>query len=181
VSCFGVAAYLLVSKGALTLDVGVGRRTRPLGPIRLDIAASPQVVFDIIASPYLDRTPRAMQAKLRVLERGSDMVLAAHFTDVGWGLTTSTVEVVRFERPSRVTFHLVRGPVPHVTEAFELAANGAGTAFTYTGEIGADFWRLGAWWANKVAGRWESTVARTLADVQAEAERRAGVAAASAS
>jgi hypothetical protein len=31
-----------------------------------------------------------------VLERSSDLVLAAHLTDVGWGLTTTTVETVRF-------------------------------------------------------------------------------------
>jgi hypothetical protein len=27
---------------------------------------------------------------------------------------------VRFERPERITFRLVRGPVPHVVETYEL-------------------------------------------------------------
>jgi hypothetical protein len=38
------------------------------------------------------------------------MVLAAHFTPVKCGVTT-TLETVRFERPNRIDFRLVRGPV----------------------------------------------------------------------
>lgn len=106
-------------RGALTLDLGVGRRIRPLGPISRAIAAPPDIVFDVIAGPYLGRTPRALRDELEVLERGSDMVLAAHFTTVG-RLTTTTVETVRFERPDRVTFRLVRGPVPYVEITTEL-------------------------------------------------------------
>jgi hypothetical protein len=165
--------YVLLVKGALTLDLGVGRVTRPLGPIQRDIAAPPELVFDIIAAPYLGKTPRAMAGKLQVLERGQDMVLADHLTDVGRGLVASTVEVVRFERPSTVSFRLVRGPVPLVTETFALEPIEAGTRFTYTGEMGADFWALGAWWANVVAARWEAAVAESLASITAESERRA--------
>ena len=58
---------------------------RPLGPQQLEMAAPRELVFDVIAEPYLGRTPRALADKLRVLERGSDMVLAAHFTPVGGG------------------------------------------------------------------------------------------------
>jgi hypothetical protein len=43
-----------------------------LGPLRMSIAAPRETVFDVIAAPYLGRTPRAMGAKLDVLERGSD-------------------------------------------------------------------------------------------------------------
>ena len=167
------AGYELVVRGALTLDLGVGRRVRPLGPITIAIAAAPETVFDVVAAPYLGRTPRAMQAKLRVLERGSDMVLAAHYTTVG-RRTTTTVETVRFERPGRVAFRLVRGPVPHVVERFELRAAGEGTELSYVGEIGADLWRLGRWWADRVAEPWERTVERSLEGIRIEAERRAG-------
>jgi hypothetical protein len=38
------------------------------------------------------------------------MVLAAHFTPITFGVAT-TVETVRFERPERVDFRVVRGPV----------------------------------------------------------------------
>ena len=74
------AGGLLVTRAGLTLDLGIGRRLRPLGPIRIQIAAPPEVVFDVIAAPYLRKTPRAMRDKLEVIERGTDLVLAAHHT-----------------------------------------------------------------------------------------------------
>jgi hypothetical protein len=170
----GVAkVYVLIIRGALTLDLGIGRRVRPLGPIEVKIAADPETVFDIIAVPYLGKTPHAMENKLRVLERGTDMVLAEHLTEVGRGQTAVTVETVHFERPHTIRFRLVRGPVPHVTETFDMRPDDGGTSFTYTGEIGADFWGLGAWWANQVAVKWEKTVEGSVASVKEEAERRA--------
>jgi Polyketide cyclase / dehydrase and lipid transport len=167
------AGAALVARAGLTLDIGVGRRLRPLGPIALDIAAPPEVVFDVIAAPYLGRTPRALRGKLEVLERGADLVLAAHFTPVAPGLTVTTVETVRFERPHRVSFRLVKGPVPHVLERYELRPSESGTAFEYRGELGTDLWALGAVWAGVVAPSWEQTVASSLEGVRVEAERRA--------
>jgi hypothetical protein len=171
------AGGALVARAGLTLDIGIGRRLRPLGPIALQIAAPPEVVFDVIAAPYLGRTPRALRGKLEVLERGSDLVLAAHFTPVARGLTVTTVETVRFERPHRISFRLLKGPVPHVAERYELRPRDGGTAFEYTGELGTDLWALGAWWGGIVAPSWERTVAGSLEGVRAEAERRAGGAA----
>src|SRR5215210_7939390 len=113
----------LVARAGLTLDIGIGRRLRTLGPIALDIAAPPDVVFDVIAAPYLRRTPRALRGKLEVIERGADLVLAAHFTRIAPGLTVTTVETVRFERPHHISFRLLKGPVPHVLERYELRAN----------------------------------------------------------
>jgi hypothetical protein len=168
------AGAALVARAGLTLDIGVGRRLRPLGPIALDIAAPPEVVFDVIAAPYLGRTPRALGSKLEVIERGADLVLAAHFTPVAPGLTVTTVETVRFERPHRVSFRLVKGPVPHVLERYELRPSEIGTAFEYRGELGTDLWALGALWAAVVAPSWEQTVANSLEGVRVEAERRAG-------
>ena len=129
------AGGALVARAGLTLDIGLGRRVRPLGPIRLQIAAPPEVVFDVIAAPYLGKTPRAMRGKLQVLERGSDLVLAAHFTPLGRGLTVTTVETVRFERPHRISFRLVKGPVPYVLERYELQPRDGATDFAYTGEL----------------------------------------------
>ena len=166
------AGGLLVARAGLTLDLGVGRRLRPLGPIQLQIAAPPEVVFDVIAAPYLRKTPRAMRDKLEVIERGSDLVLAAHHTPLAPGLTVTTVETVRFEPPHRISFRLVKGPVPHVVERYELQPVDGGTAFDYRGELGTDLWALGAWWAGRVAPAWEQTVAVTLDGVRAEAERR---------
>jgi hypothetical protein len=171
------AGYVGLVTGACPVDLGVGRRVRPLGPQLVEMAAPREVVFDVLAEPYLGRAPRALADKLRVLERGSDMVLAAHFTPLGGrlGLVAQTVETVRFTRPERVDFRLVRGPVPHVVEAFELTeqADGASTRLAYHGEIGADLWRVGQRWSGLVARTWEQTVAASLATVKAEAERRA--------
>jgi hypothetical protein len=173
--------YVQVVRGALALDLGIGRRVRPLGSLRMHIAAPQEVVFDVIAEPYLGRAPRALSDKLRVLERGSDLVLAAHFTDVGRGLTATTVETVRFERPERIAFRLVRGPVPHVLETFELRDLDGETDFEYRGELGTDLWALGQWWGSLVARRWEQTVATSLDGVRMESERRAGSSRSSAS
>jgi hypothetical protein len=175
----GVAAagYVGLVTGSCPIDLGIGRRVRPLGPQLVDMAAPREVVFDVIAEPYLGRAPRALADKLRVLDRGSDMVLAAHFTPLGGrlGLVAQTVETVRFTPPERIDFRLVRGPVPHVVETFVLTeqTDSAGTRLAYDGEIGADLWRVGERWCALVAERWEQTVAASLAAVKAEAERRA--------
>lgn len=163
----------LIARGRLTLDLGVGRSVRPLGPVTCKIAAPPELVFDVIAGPYLGRTPRALQQKLQVWERGTDMVLAAHFTPLGNGVAT-TLETVRFERPIRIDFRLVRGPVPHVAESFALKAVATGTELIWEGELGTDLWAVGRWWGDRVARLWESAVRSSFAQVTAEAERRAG-------
>lgn len=166
------AGYLGLVTGACPVDIGVGRRFRPLGPQSVDIAAPRDVVFDVITQPYLGRPTRALQDKIRVLDRGTDMVLAAHFTPVGRGLRAQTVETVRFTRPERVDFRLVRGPVPFVVEEFVLTEEPSGTRLTYRGQMAADLWRLGEAWSTVVARRWEQAVADTLASITSEAERR---------
>jgi hypothetical protein len=166
-------AVLLVSRGAVTVDLGIGRSIRPLGPIEIRIAAPRAVVFDVVSAPYLGRTPRALQSKLRVVERGGEMVLAAHFTQLR-GLVATTLETVRFEAPSRVDFRLVRGPVPYVVEQFLLQEDGEATLFEYRGELGTDGWAAGRLWGRLVARKWERAVRTTLESVRTEAERRAG-------
>jgi hypothetical protein len=172
----GVAGlgYYLVVTGKLTIDTGWGRRLRPLGPFGIEIDAPAETVFDVIAGPYLGRTPRAMSGKLRVLQRGTDMVLAEHYTPVHHGrLTAATLETVIFDRPRRIEFVLVRGPVPHITEEFALAENNGITRLEYSGELGSDFGIAGQWWAERVAAAWESAVRSTFDGIQAEAQRRA--------
>ncbi|MGH3464327.1 MAG: hypothetical protein ACRDP9_22895 [Kribbellaceae bacterium] len=48
---------------------------------------------------------------VEVLERGIDMVLAAHCTPIRGRLRATTVETVRFQPPALIDFRLVRGPV----------------------------------------------------------------------
>jgi Polyketide cyclase / dehydrase and lipid transport len=165
-------AYRLLASGALTLDLDIGRRLQPLGPVDWTIAAAPELVFDVVAAPYFGKTPRALADKLQVWERGSDLVLAAHFTQVKCG-TTTTLETVRFERPHRIDFRLVRGPVPHLVESFLLEASDHGTEFRWQGELGTDGWQLGELWGRIVARAWTRAVEDSVRQIAAEAERRA--------
>lgn len=170
----GAIAYRLVVSGELTLDTGIGRRLRQLGPMSISIAADRETVFDVIASPYLGRTPRALSKEIEVLERSEGMVLAAHRTPVAGGLVTTTVETVRFDPPTMIAFRLVRGPVPHVVESFTLEARQESTRLEYVGELGTDFWTPGRIWGDLVSRSWVATVRGSLERIQAEAERRAG-------
>ena len=86
----GGVGYYLVVTGRLTIDTGWARRLRALGPFGVEIAAPAGTVFDVIAAPYLGRTPRAMAGQLRVLHRGTDMVLARHYTPAHGGRRTAT-------------------------------------------------------------------------------------------
>jgi hypothetical protein len=173
VATAGVAVYLGLVTGAMSLDLGVGRRKRRLGPLTVEVEAPRELVFDVIAAPYAERAPRSLREKVEVLERTGDMVLAAHRTPIRGRLVATTVETVRFTRPEQVDFRLVRGPVPHVVERFVLSASAAGTRLEYEGELGTDLWRLGQAWGDLVADRWERVVAASFETVKAESERRA--------
>ena len=167
----GTALYRSLLTGRVTLDLGVGRRTRALGPLSVDIAAPPETVF-AAAAPYAERRPRALMEKVHILERTDQMVLAAHHTPVGKHLTAVTVESVILDPPSRLTFRLVRGPVPYVVETFTLAPTLDGTRLTYSGELGTDLGRVGELWGNLVIHSWVAAVQTTLGAIKAESERR---------
>lgn len=163
--------YLSLVTGAVTVDLGIARRTRPLGPIEIEIRAPQQVVYDVATAPYAARPTRAMRAKVTVLERGQGMVLAAHRTPLRGGLAATTVETVTLDPPQRIGFRLVRGPVPHVTETFTLEQHGDHTVLRYDGELGTDLGALGERWGALVARTWESTVRESLNQIKAHAER----------
>lgn len=164
--------YAALVRGSVTVDLAFGRSVRQLGPFTVQISATREHVFEVISAPYLGKTPSALESKLRVLERGEDMVLAEHFTHVGPVLTT-TLETVRFEPPELVHFRLVRGPVPYVVERFRLRDVETGTELEYSGDLGTDLWLVGRCWGALVASRWEAAVRGSLDAVKAEAERRA--------
>jgi hypothetical protein len=70
----GVGATSAWSPEQLSIS-GPAWLTRPLGPLEVQIAAPHELVFDVIIAPYADRETKALREKVRVLERGSDMVL----------------------------------------------------------------------------------------------------------
>lgn len=144
-----------------------------LGPLTMDIAAPRETVFDVVAAPYLGRTPRAMADKLRVLDRGSDLVVADHFTPIfGGRLVATTRETVLFDRPERVTFRLLQGPVACVEEQYLLESVAEGTRFTYRGRLGSNLPIVGRWWARTNARTWVSVVEDSVQQIAAEAARR---------
>jgi len=159
-------------RGQLTLDVGIGRSVRPLGPIAIRVAAPRDVVFDVAAAPYGPRAPRELRRHVEVLQRSPGMVLAAHRTPVGRDVAV-TIEGVVLERPDRIGFRLVRGPVPHVVEEFVFEEVDGGTELTYRGELGTDLWALGRAWGDRVAPAWEEAVHRSLEQIREAAGRRA--------
>lgn len=171
----GAVVYVAAVTGRLTVDLGVGRRSRPLGPIVRDIAAPPETVHQVLTAPYAERRPRAMATKIDILERSAGAVLAAHHTAIGFGLTATTVETVRFEDADRIHFRLVRGPVPLVTETFTLESVDGGTRLRYEGSMETDLWGLGAAWGSLVATTWEASVASSMDSTAKESERIATI------
>jgi hypothetical protein len=151
-----------MARGRLTLDTGWGRTITPLRARTLHIAASREQVFDYLAAPYLGRTPAGMRGHLEVWERGKDLVVASHRSQLA-GYVAETVEAVRFERPSRISFRHLRGPVPHAVESFELCDEPDGTRLEYRGEVGLDWWFAGRWAARWwVVPTWDRVVTESL-------------------
>lgn len=166
-------AYRRLVAGDLVIDLSMGRTIRPLGPIDARIEAPRELVFDVIAAPYLASPSSSFAEKIQVLERSEEMVLAAHRTPIREGLVAITVETVRFQRPGAIYFRLLRGPVPHVIERFELTEDEDATLFHYEGELGADLWTVGRWWGDLVAQRWEAAVRGSVAEITRIAQMRA--------
>jgi hypothetical protein len=114
-----------------------------------------------------------MAGKLQVPQRGTGMVLAEHHTPVHYGrLTAATLETVTFDRPHRIGFRLVRGPVPYITGEFALNEQDGATRLDYSGELGTGFGIAGQGWADRVAAAWEAAVRSSFTSIQTEAERR---------
>ncbi|CAN5782175.1 hypothetical protein BH23ACT12_BH23ACT12_08840 [soil metagenome] len=166
-------AGLLVSRGRMHVDLGWGRSLHSLGPTEVVIDAPRDLVFQQISGPYLGRVPAALKDKIKVLERSETMVVAEHRTPMPL-MDAVTVEAVGFEPPGRITFRLLRGPVPHVTEEFVLEEAESGTRLTYRGELGADLWVIGRFYGTRlVRPVWEATVAGSLEGIKKGAEKRA--------
>lgn len=169
----GLAGMFLISRGRIHLNLGWGRSLHPLGPITVRINAPRDLVFEQISGPYLGQTPANLRSKLKVLEKGSDLVVAEHHTKLPL-MDALTVEAVRFDPPGRISFRLLQGPVPHVSEEFLLEEIGAETVLSYRGGLGADLWLLGRVYGGSIVRPvWERTVATSMEEIKKGAEQRA--------
>jgi hypothetical protein len=124
------------------------------------------------AAPYANRQTRAMREKVEILERAGQMVLAAHRTPVGSGLTAVTVETVTLDPPNRMGFRLLRGPVPHVIETLPSrrppTGPGSATPASSAPAFGGSARPAVTW--SPTAG---CTVRDSMAAIKTESERRA--------
>jgi len=59
-TALGAVGWKMTVEGALTLDTGLGRRTRPLGCPATAVAAPRATVFDVLCAPYAERQFRTM-------------------------------------------------------------------------------------------------------------------------
>lgn len=164
------ALFLALAMGRLHLDLGLGRSFHLLGPITSTIRAPRELVFEVIAAPYLGRSSTP---GIAVLARSENLVVARHYTRVHF-YTAQTTEVVDLTPPTRVGFRHLTGPVPHALEEFVLEETAAGTELRYGGELGIDFFILG-----RIAGRywvrpqWQRVVSAHIDEVKNRAEARA--------
>jgi len=85
----------------------------------------------------------------------------------------TALETVRCQRPDRIGFRFVRGPVPHLVESFLVTSNDGQTGLRWEGEFGTDRWAVGEWWGERVARSWTGVVHGSLREVGGEAECRA--------
>jgi hypothetical protein len=166
------ASFLALAMGRMHLDLGLGRSFHPLGPLTVTIRAPRELVFEMIAAPYLGRVK---VPGIEVLAGDEHLVVARHHTRVHF-YTAQTTEVVDFTPPTRVGFRHLSGPVPHALEEFVLEETDGVTELRYSGELGIDFYILG-----RIAGRhwvrpqWDRVVSAHLEDVKQRAEARAAV------
>jgi hypothetical protein len=164
------AGFLALAMGRLHLDLGWGRSTHPLGPLRVRIEAPRELVYEILSAPYLGR---ARSESIDVLAANDSLVVASHLTKVHF-YEARTIEVIALDPPSKMGFRHLTGPVPEVTEEFRLEADGAATVLDYDGRLGIDFFLLGRFAARHwVLPQWNRAVAEHLDEVQKIAERRA--------
>jgi hypothetical protein len=162
--------FLALAMGRLHLDLGLGRSFHQLGPITATIRAPRELVFEIIAAPYLGRSS---VPGIEVLARGEGLVVARHETRVHF-YTAQTTEAIDLTPPTRVGFRHLSGPVPHALEEFALEQTDLGTELRYSGEIGIDFFILGRIAARHwVRPQWEGVVSAHIHDVRQRAEARA--------
>jgi hypothetical protein len=174
---WGAALFLALAMGRLHLDLGFGRSIHQLGPITTTIRAPRELVFEMIAAPYLGGSSAAASG-IEVLARSERLVVARHHTRIHF-YTAQTTEAVDFTPPSHIGFRHLTGPVPHALEEFVLESTDAGTELHYSGELGIDFFILGRIAARRwVRPQWERVVAAHLDDLKERAETMAAARAA---
>jgi len=103
--------------------------SRPLPRLSVSIHARRELVFQLIAA--VGQGPDAAHA--RVLERPAADRLIVEFTTRVLGRTVKTLEEVGLHPPDRISYRLLRGPLPDVEEEFRLEPHEPGVVLSYSG------------------------------------------------
>ena len=130
----GPAAHQFTRQARLTCPGERPDRRLSRHGVRRDRRAIPG-----LHSPRHDRPP----ADDRAGERHG--ACGALHSGLSRSATAVTLEIVIFDQPGRVTFRLVRGPVPYVTEESALTEHNGVTTLAYSGQLGTDFGIAGQW------------------------------------
>lgn len=140
-----VAAVLIVgiARGRITMELGWGRNRMGLRDRRVEIAAPPELVLDLLREAAGGEVPGISKREgTDVIEADGGLIVNESLNDSRFGLVRAR-EAVRFHPDGRVTYRHLSGPLPGTEEEFGVHADDAGTRLTYRGSIPVDFWALG--------------------------------------
>ncbi len=104
-----------------------------LPSLSVSINAHRELVFQLISA--VGQGPDARHA--RVVERPSSDRAIVEFTTPVFGRIVRTLEEVMFFSPDRITYRLLRGPLPGVHEEFRMEPADGGTVLSYSGSFRA--------------------------------------------
>ncbi len=142
--------------------------TEPIHPVRIDINAPRELVFEMAAAvggSLPDGPPHASE-----LIRRDGNVLVVRFSAPAPFRFFGFLEEVTLRAPMRIDYRVLEGPLDHVVEWLDLDEVGGVTTVTYAGEVGHRI-PLVARFIAVPAYRWY--MRRTLSALKAAAERRA--------
>ncbi len=105
----------------------------PLPSLSIEIAAHPELVYQLIAAAGRGSLPGGASHGARLLEQPAPDRAVVEFTTPVFGRRVVTVEEVRFEPPHRIHYRLLSGPLPAVEEEFWLQPAAIGTVMRYSG------------------------------------------------
>ncbi len=141
----------------------------PLPSLSLPIRARLELVFQLIAA--VGQGPDARHA--RVQERPAPDRLIVEFTTRVLGRTVRTLEEVRLHPPDRITYRLLRGPLPEVEEEFRLEASDPGVILRYAGTYRPhDPWPRALFDRLVVPRIYRAAVCRSMEQIKRAAEER---------
>ncbi len=145
----------------------------PLPELRLEIAAHPGLVYQIIAAAGRGQLPGHASHGARILEQPAPDRALVEFTTRVLLRQVVTVEEVRFEPSERIHYRLVKGPLPAVEEEFRLDAHEAGAVLHYSGWFEPNAPLLRTWLDRVIVPRlYRRAVWHSMREIKAAAEAR---------